>query len=159
MKQLKSALARLILWFLGRGICACALLDSRVKAEVQDWTDGVRIALAVAPTGPAVSLEKREGRLCFLGTRNIGEADLLITFKQIESALPILLGMKSIAQGYAERCMTMKGDLAFAMSVVRVILLVEAYLFPGLVTRRIMQRVPAREVSMARVYLSTLLGS
>lgn len=159
VKQLKALLIRIILWFLGRGMCACARADTRAQAEVRDWAEGVRIAMRVAPAGPAMALEKRGGRLRFLGPHGVDDADLLITFKHTDAALPILLGMTSVAQGYAERRMTMKGDLTFAMSVVRVMLLVEAYLFPRLITRRIMQRVPAREVSMARIYLSTILAA
>lgn len=159
LKQLKALLIRSVLWFLGRGICACATVDSRVRAEVRDWEDGVRIGIRVAPRGPAMALEKRGGRLRFLGTRDVDTADLLITFKHIDAALPVMLGMTSVARGYAERRVTMKGDLTLAMSLVRVMLLVEAYLFPALITRRIMQRVPAREVSMLRVYLSTVLAN
>lgn len=159
LRQLKALLIRIILWFLGRGICACAAVDSRVQAEVRDWAEGVRIAMRVEPAGPAMALEKRGGRLRFLGAHAVDGADLIINFKHADAALPVLLGMSSVAQGWAERRMTMKGDLAFAMSVVRVMLLVEAYLFPGLITRRIMQRVPAREVSMARIYLSTVLAA
>lgn len=37
-------------------------------------------------------------------------------------------------------------------------LLVEAYLFPRLITGRIMQRIPTREASMLRVYVAALVG-
>lgn len=165
MRLPKRLLARILLWFLSRGLCACARLDSRAAAEVQGWKEGVRIALRVAPDGPAMAVEKREGRLRFLGARTAlvagepGDADLLITFKHLDAALPILMGRKSIARGYAERRMTLRGDLTFAMSAVRVMLLVEAYLFPRLMARRIMQRVPARETSMLRAYIAVLLGA
>jgi len=159
MRLLKRLLARTLLWFLGRGLGACARLDSRAAEEVQGWEEGARVSLQVAPDGPAMAVEKRGGRLRFLGTRPVEDADLLITFKHLDAALPILLGMKSVARGYAERRMTMKGDLTFAMSVVRVMLLVEAYLFPRLITRRIMQRIPDRQTSMLRVYIAALLGA
>jgi hypothetical protein len=156
---MKVLLARSALWLLGRAMCACAALDSRAQAEVRVWEDGVRIAMRVGPAGPAMVLEKRGERLRYLGATGIDTAYLVITFKHVDAALPVLLGMTSVARCWAERRMTMKGDPTLAMSVVRVMLLVEAYLFPGLITRRIMQRVPAREVSMARVYLSTLLAA
>lgn len=156
---IKVLLARTFLWFLGRGMCACAAVDSRVQAEVRDWEEGVRIALMVGPPGPAMAVEKRGGRLRFLGTRQVPAVDLTITFKHVDALLPVLLGMTSVTRAFAERRMTLKGDIAFAMSVVRVMVLVETYLFPTLMTRRIMQRVPAREVSMARIYLSTVAAA
>jgi hypothetical protein len=159
LMRIKALLARLFLWFLGRGMCACATADSRVQAELRDWEEGVRIALRAGPSGPAMAVEKRGGRLRFLGTRQFAAADLIITFKHVDALLPVLLGMTSVTRAFAERRMTIKGDLTFAMSVVRVMLLTEAYLFPTLITRRIMQRVPAREVSMARIYLSTVAAA
>ncbi|MBP2018975.1 hypothetical protein J2Z79_002391 [Symbiobacterium terraclitae] len=159
MRGIKALLIRILLWFLGRGICACARLDSRVAAEVATWAEGASFCLAIAPAGPAMSLQLRAGRVRFLGLRPVADATLLITFKHLEGALPVFLGMKSIARAYAERRMTLRGDLTFAMSVVRVLHIAEAYLFPTLITRRIMQRVPRREVSMARVYLATLFAA
>lgn len=157
--RVKALLARLCLWFLGRGMCACATADSRVQAEVRDWEEGVCIALRAGPSGPAMAVVKRGGRLRFLGTRQVAAADLTITFKHIDALLPVLVGMTSVSRAFAERRMTIRGDITFAMSVVRVMVLVEAYLFPNLITRRIMQRVPAREVSMARIYLSTVAAA
>lgn len=158
-RQAKALLARIILWFLGRGMCACAAVDSRIQAEVRAWDEGARIAMRIEPGGPAMAVEKRGGRLRFLGARPVDAADLLIMFKHLDAALPVLLGMQNVAQGFAQRRMTMKGDVTFAMSVTRVIILVEAYLFPHLITRRIMQRVPAREVSLLRIYLSTAFAA
>ena len=106
-----------------------------------------------------MALEKHGGRLRFLDHRQAAASDLIITFKHLDAALPVLLGQQSVAQASAERRMSIKGDLTFAMSVVRVMLLTESYLFPGLITRRIMQRVPAREVSMLRIYLSAVLAA
>lgn len=158
MRYLKTLLARILLWFLGRAICACAAADSRVQAEVRDWTESIRVALQASPTGPAMVLEKRGGRLRTLAPDGAPAAGLLIQFKHLDGALPILLGQQSVGRAYAERRMTIRGDLTFAMSVVRVMLLAESYLYPRLITRRIMQRVPDREVSMLRIYLSTLLA-
>jgi len=157
LRWLKILTLRALLWFLGRGICACARLDSRVAHEVAGWAEGQRLCLQIGPAGPAMAVAKEGGRLRFLGLRAAPGADLVIHFKHLEGALPVFLGQQSIAQAYAQRRLTMKGDLTFAMSVVRVILITEAYLFPGFITRRIMQRVPRRAVSAARVYLSVLL--
>jgi hypothetical protein len=46
-------------------------------------------------------------------------------------------------QGYAEHRMSVKGDLAKAMSLIRCLNLVEFYLFPGFIARRILKRLPA----------------
>ncbi|HEY8347439.1 MAG TPA: hypothetical protein VIL07_09250 [Symbiobacteriaceae bacterium] len=159
MKALKALLIRILLWFLGRVMCACARLDNRVAAEVSTWAEGAGLCITVAPSGPAMALQRRDSRLRFLGLRTVPNATLSITFKHLDGALPVFLGQMSIARAYAEPRMTMKGDLTFAMSVVRAMLVTEAYLFPGLVTRRIMQRVPQREVSMARIYLATLFAA
>jgi hypothetical protein len=66
---------------------------SRVQAEVRGWEEGARIAMKVDPAGPAMTLERREGRLRFLGAREVPGADLVIAFKHIDGALPVLLGL------------------------------------------------------------------
>jgi hypothetical protein len=154
----KRWLARVIFWFLGRGFCAAAALDSRIQAEMASWEDGSRIAMKVEPDGPALTVQKRGRRLVFLGLREAPDATLAIYYKHINSALMVLTGRIGIAPAFVERRMTMRGDIAFALSVVRCMLLVETYLFPRWLVRTLMQRVPDKEVSSLRVYLRALFA-
>ena len=48
--------------------------------------------------------------------------------------------------------------MGLAMPFVRCVDRVEGYLFPAVLAKRILKRLPVKEVSSARVYLAVLLG-
>lgn len=70
------------------------------------------------------------------------EADLVVNFKNLECAFLVCTGQLGPAQGYAEHRMSIKGDLSQAMAYIRCLNILEAYLFPKIISRRIMKRVP-----------------
>jgi len=156
-KRAKILLARLIFWFLGRGFQAAASLDRGIREELAGWPE-ITLVMKVQPFGPCLVMAKRGGRMVYLGSRETG-ADFTVYFKNLESALLVLTGRTGIAQAYAEHRMAMKGDLfAYGMPLVRSLYLVEAYLFPAFITRKILKRMPSKERSSLRVYLKTLLS-
>lgn len=150
-KRLKTWMIKVIFWFLGRGAQAAALLDSRIMEEVEAWEEGTTVLLKVECFGPAMLIGKRQGRLMFLGLRE-DEANLVIFFKNIDAALLVLTGRIGIDRAFAESRYSMRGDINFGMSLVRCLCLVEAYLFPAFITRRILKRMPKKQISSLRVY-------
>lgn len=157
-KFFKRLFARIILWFLGRGIQSASSLDNVVKEEVKGWDESTTIMLKVNDYGPYLSLQKRNGKLRFLGTKRVDNPNLAIYFKNIEVALLVLTGRLGIAQGFAEHRYTVKGDIALAMSFVRILYIVEFYLFPRFMTKKILKQEPKIGSNSFKIYLGTLLG-
>lgn len=157
-KPLKMAAARLVFWFLGRGFQAAAKHDSRIRQEVAEWSPDCSIMLKINPRGPVMTVQKLAGELKYMGSSQPQDPDLAIYFKNIEGAIPVLTGQKGLAQAYAEHRFTLKGDIGLGMSVVRCMYLLETYLFPKFITRKILKRVPQKEVSSLKIYLATLFG-
>lgn len=155
-KAAKRLLAGIVFAVMGRGLVACARLDSRVRADAADWPDGTVVTLEIAPRGPRTSVRKLGGRLEALGGRRDVESTLLVTFKNVEGALPVLLGMKGVLQSFAEHRATLAGDVSLGISLVRCLHVVEGYLFPDLMTRRILPRPAKREVGHMRAYAGLL---
>ena len=62
--------------------------------------------------------------------------------KNIESAVLIFTAQIGTPQGYAEHRMSIKGDIGQAMSLIRCLNIVQAYLFPKIISKRILKRVP-----------------
>lgn len=155
-KRVKRLLAGAVFWVMGRGLVACARLDSRVRAEVAAWPDGTEITLAIWPGNPRTSVRKSQGSIVALGSHPDTESTLTVTFKSVDAAFPVLLGIKPVLQGFAEHRATVHGDLRLAMSLVRCLHIVEGYLFPDLMTRRILSRKAVREVNRARAYAGLL---
>jgi hypothetical protein len=144
-KRGRKALAAIVFAVLGRGLVASARLDRRVRAELVAWPDETVVTLRIAPFGPQVSWRVAGGVLRYLGGAVVAP-DLLVAFKNVDATLPVILGMKSVLQAFAEHRSTVRGDLALAMSLVRCLHIVEGYLFPDVMTRRILPR-PATRAS------------
>lgn len=154
-KRGRKALAAIVFAVLGRGLVACARLDERVRADVRGWPEGTVVTLRVAPTGPQVSWRSADGVLRYLGGRDVA-SDLLVTFKSVDGALPVLLGVKPVLRSFAEHRAVVRGDLTLAMSLVRCLHIVEGYLFPDLMTRRILPHPATRRASHATAYVFCL---
>jgi len=144
VKRGRKMLAAVVLQLLGRGLVAAARLDKRVRFEVASWPDPYTVTLMIAPWGPGVSWRRKGDTLACLGSTNV-DCDLLVTFKSVDVALPTLLGAKGVLDALAEHRVMVKGDLTVAMVLVRCLNIVEGYLFPDIVTRRILPRPATRK--------------
>ena len=151
-KRGRKALAAVVYAVLGRGLVAAARLDGRVRDEVRSWPDGTVVTLRIAPFGPQVSWRAADGMLTYLGGAEVAP-DLLVTFKSVDDAVPLLLGMKAVLGSFAEHRAIVRGDLALAMSLVRCLHIVEGYLFPDIMTRRILPHPAERRASHLTAYV------
>ena len=150
-KRVRKAVAAVVFAVLGRGLIACARLDRRVRAELATWPEQAVVTLRVAPRGPRVSWRREADAVRYLGSAAVTPT-LLVEFKSIDGALPLLIGMKSVLGAFAEHRATVKGDLALAMSLVRCLHIVEGYLFPDIMTRRILPRPAERHAGHLVAY-------
>jgi hypothetical protein len=155
-KRVRKAVAATVFVFLGRGLAAAAKHDSRVRGEVATWPEGTVVVIGVQPDGPKMTVRKAGGKLEYLGGRSALEPTIDVEFKCVDVALPVLLGMKGMLQAFAEHRSILKGDIGLGMSLVRSLHIVEGYLFPDIIGRRVLPRAPQREVSRLTVYGSTL---
>jgi hypothetical protein len=140
-KRLKAGVIRVVMFVLGRALQSASRLDPTVRREVADWEDGYSIIMRVLPRGPAMGLAKRGNRLKYLGGK-LSQADLVISFKNTEAAFLVFAGLIGAETGFAQHRMSVKGDLPGAMSFIRCVNLLEAYLFPKFISRRILKEVP-----------------
>jgi hypothetical protein len=155
VKRGRKATAAVVLWLLGRGLVASARLDGRVQREVASWPDPSVVTLLIAPWGPRVSWRREGDSLTALGSAEV-DPDLLVTFKSVDVALPCLLGMKGVLDAFAEHRSTVSGDLKHAMSLLRCLHIVEGYLFPDIMTRRILPRPAERSRGHLVAYMNLL---
>jgi hypothetical protein len=156
VKRVRKAVAGAVFVFLGRGLAAAAKHDSRVRGEVGSWPEGTVLVIGVAPDGPRMTVRKSGGKLEYLGGASSLTPTIEVEFKSIDVALPVLIGMKGMLQAFAEHRSILKGDIGLGMSIVRSLHIVEGYLFPDVIGKRVLPRAPHREVSRLAVYASTL---
>ena len=141
-KKIKKIGVTLVMVVLGRAYQVASHLDSVVQDEIAPWKDGHTIRMQVLPKGPAMCVEKKNNQIKYRGQKG-PEPDLVISFKNIEAAFPVMMGMMGAETGLAQSRMTVKGDIPLAMGLIRCINRLEAFLFPKFIAGRILKRVPA----------------
>ncbi|MEW5736516.1 MAG: hypothetical protein AB1921_16850 [Thermodesulfobacteriota bacterium] len=140
-KPFKRLVISASMFALGSALEAAAAWDPEVRSEVESWRDPLAILMEVKPNGPYMALEKRDGVLRYLGPDKIS-ADLVISFKTVEGAFLVMSGQIGTPQSYAEHRATLSGDASQAMSLIRCLTIVQAFLFPRILAERVLKRVP-----------------
>ncbi len=155
----KQTVCRVVLWALYRGMRALYRLDSRMRAQVDAWPDGMSFALGAWHDGAFLFLEKTPQGLIRRKDADPHTAYVHIEFKSLNAAFLVLTGLCGVDAAYCQHRFAMKGDIGATMQLVRCLELAEAYLFPRVMSRRILKAVPEKEVSSLRVYGALLFGA
>lgn len=154
---MKKIIANIVLFFLYRGFKVIYKIDDKVKREIDNWEDGFSIKIVTCKNGPYLNIKKESGKLIRIKDKN-KNASIEIMFKNFNSAFLLLTGRKGISQAYAEHRFLLKGNIMDAMSFVRCTDIVEAYLFPKIITKKILKEVPKRKLNILLVYIRIIIG-
>jgi hypothetical protein len=141
LKKIKKIIVWVVMFVLGRSFQAASKMDPIIQREIAPWDDDVVVLIQVLPGGPKMCLKKQSGRIKFLILKS-EKPDLVINFKSIEAAFPVMTGLLGVEQGFAQNRMTVLGDIPTALSLIRCINRLEAYLFPKILSQRILKKVP-----------------
>lgn len=156
-KELMNTVNGIVLQVLYRGFRVLYERDSRVRAEVDGWEDGRMLKLVCGPGGPVLVLQKKEGE-GIVKLQRVQHADITMRFKTVKGAFQVLTGQKGVADAYASHMFFLEGDIYKTMSFVRCVDYIEAYLFPKIMSGRILKEVPDKQLSSLQVYALALLG-
>ncbi len=141
----KKLVVSIVFFVLGRAMQSLSRRDATIQKEVASWPEGTTVLFKVLPASPKFAFCKTpQGNLKYLGTR-VGEqqADLVIYFKNVDAAFLMMTAQIGTAQAYAEHRMSVRGDLTIALSNIRCLNVVERYLFPTFLAKRVVKRLPA----------------
>jgi len=150
----KLRMIRFVLFVFGRAAQVLSRIDPEVRREVSRWPEGFVIRYTVLPHGPSMVLARtRAGRLAYRGGGDDGApAGLTVALKNVRSALLIFTFRVGMQQAYAQNRVSVRGDVPTALSQMRVLNRVLAYMLPEKVVRRITLRTP--EIGPFRKYVS-----
>lgn len=154
--KIKKYISKIVLFFLFRGFKVTCKYDDVVKKEVESWNDGFTASINTGLEDANLIIKKENGKLVKLKIAE--KLDLEITFKSIDAAFLMFTGRLGVSKAYAEHRFTLKGEIGKAMSLVRCIDVVEAYLFPKLITKNILKEIPKKSMGLARCYGKVLFG-
>ena len=125
---------------LARGLQSASHFEEDVQKDLEQWAEGYSFCMSVLPNGPVMSMEKRNGKMIYTGRNK--NTDLVIELKNLETAFQMITTQAGIPQVYAAHGIGVVGDTAKAMSLIRMINVVEAYLFPEFLSKNILKKVP-----------------
>lgn len=153
----KYALCATVLSVLGPAFEVVGKHVPEFRKEIQTWEDGRRFAIGVLPKGPYITMEKRGDMVRFLG-RGLRSPHISMFFKNLDSAIPMFVGLAGTHQSFAENRIIVDGNLSHTMEVNRVVNIVEGNLFPGIFLKNVLKRVPrmtpVQYLNKGKVYLS-----
>lgn len=149
---MERKIAEVILYFLYGGLKELSQQDDRIKTEIKNWRPGMIYALKCGTDGPDLYIRKGEYGLEKLDPSIQDVADVCIQFKSFAHAFCVLTGRESVAKSYARHNITLYGNIADTMSFARCVDLLETYLFPKMITKRILKEVPKKQISSFAIY-------
>ena len=152
---LQQATCTLVAECLVRALQYLSTADSQIRAEAHAWPNGKTLRLEVPGAGGFTVTGTPWG---FKKLDKETPGDVTIRFKSPSDAFRVFTGQMGVAQAYAQHKFVLRGDMALAMPFVRCVDITEGYLFPDLLAKRILKRLPEKEVSPLRVYSAVVLG-
>lgn len=159
---LQRAYVRMMMWLVGRLLQAAAAVDPVVAREVGNLEEGFSFTMRVRDTDLGFAMRVASARLRMVSLSSLGEPRLSFDYKHLTHAFLVLGFVEGTARSFANDRMSVDGEIAAAMKIVRCLNRMEAVVLPKLVARRALKEYPAiglaEKVTMAlKIYLKMIV--
>lgn len=158
MRTFQQIVCGIVLRVLFRAIRVLSRCDSRIRQELLDLPQRQTVKLSVSPAEQSRSLTFTVSDGTIRRADKAAIPDIHIVFKNEAMAFRVFTGRMGIAGAYAAHAFTLRGNINQTMGVVRIVDMVEGYLFPRFMTRRILKEAPKKELPTLAVYLRLIPG-
>ena len=160
MDILKKMITAIGFFALKQAIVSVSHFNEEVKTELNYFKEGYSIQLKVLPNGPKIAFEKHRNQLKTISV-NKENYDLVIIFKTKEIAYRIMTTLSNVPKAFTQNRLMVYGNVADSMVLIRIMNIVQAYLFPPILSKRVLKRVPkfglGQHIGRIRVYTLGLL--
>lgn len=155
-RAIKNVISKIVLFFLYKGFKVTYKHDENVRKEIESWKDGFSAVIDTGYKNTKLIIKKENGKI--VKSKTADNPDIEITFKSLDVAFLMFTGRLGVSKAYAEHRFTLKGEIGKAMSLVRCIDTVEAYLFPKFITKHILKDMPQKNMGIVRTYIAAILN-
>lgn len=129
MKFLHHIADKFILSLVGRSLIVLSDRDPGIKKELLYLPEEFTIAVAVEKNGPSIIVRKNNKSIKYYGYHSDPQnIDLQLYFKDEEFAYQVLAAKEGIRQAFSEHKVVVEGDLEYAVSLIYILEIVEAYI-------------------------------
>jgi len=157
---MKKLIIKIGFFALKRGSISVSRFNKELKNELKAWPDGFTIQLKVLNNGPSISFMKKKNRLTGISNKK-ENYDLIVVFKTIDIAFRVITTLSSVPKAFTQNRLAVYGSTADSMILIRILNIVQSYLFPPILSKRILKRVPQfgfkEHLGRIRVYTTGLL--
>jgi hypothetical protein len=161
-KWFATLVTRIFFFFIGMAMQTAYRVDPDVKKEVDSWPETFSFRMAVVG-GPSLLMLKKEGSFRYLGEKETFYCDIELWFKNITFAYLVMTGRISVPNAIYHNRQFVKGNLNYAMSVIRVLNIVQTLLLPNFIARFYIKEVPRltfkKLMNRAVVYFNIFYGA
>lgn len=154
--NLKETISKIVLFFLYRGINIVKKVDEEVLKEIASWNENIIIKIATYEDGPSLIIKKQQDKIIRIKEAN--KCDIEIVFKSLDVAFLVLTAREGISKAYAEHRFILKGDITKSMSLVRCIDIVETYLFPKVIAKKLVKTIKKIKIPKLVTYLRVIVN-
>jgi len=127
---------------LGRALQSASNFEAEIKKEITAWNEGFTFSMDVLPNGPSLVMRKENRKLRFLGLKKKEDADLVVEIKNISAAFQMISMQAGAHHIYARHQISVSGNIADSMKLIRMLYIIEGYLFPKLLNKNILKKSP-----------------
>jgi hypothetical protein len=156
-KLLKRSVVKAGFLALGRAIESASHFEKKVIKEIKDWPEDFSFNMTVLPYGPNLVMVKRQGAMKMLHVRKKEDASLTVELKKLSVAFKMITTRLGAHHVFAQHKIGVVGSVADSMKLIRIIYLVEGYLFPEILNKNILKKSPKMtfEKHLNRIHIST----
>ncbi|MCP4600124.1 MAG: hypothetical protein GY847_06235 [Proteobacteria bacterium] len=139
--RFKFFVTKLCLYFLGMAVQTGYRINKEMKREIDEWPATFTFLLSIIG-GPSMVIQKKNGKVRWLGGKELFYADIECCFKNLEFGYMAMIGNLSTLEATCHNRQFIKGDLSRMMSVVRILNTAQWLIFPNFLLKRYVKKVP-----------------
>lgn len=131
--------------------------DLRLKKELSYLPDNFTAGVAVEKNDSYIVIKKEGEKLSYYGYhREPKEIDLKLYFKDEEFAYQVLAASEGIRQAFSEHKVVIEGDLEYAVSLIYILEIAEAYIMSDEFADRVLSYNFDRKISRLNLLIKAL---
>jgi hypothetical protein len=133
---------RIMLWLVGRLLQAASRVDPVIRGEVATLPANFAFAMRLHSRVAGLVMGREGDRLRVLPAQRERPLSMIFEFKHVTHAFLVLAFVEGTARSFANDRMTLGGDVALAMKIVRCLNRMEVLVLPKFVARRAVKEYP-----------------
>jgi hypothetical protein len=157
LKFLHHTADKLILSLIGRSFIILSDRDPKIKKELSYLPEQFSIAVAVEKDGRYIVVQKKGDSVKYYGYQSRPKnIDLKLYFKDEEFAYQVLAAKEGIRQAFSEHKVVVEGDLEYAVSLIYILEIVEAYIMSDEFAERVLANGLKRKISRLHLIIRSV---